>query len=233
MIASGTRVAILGCFLLFPCLANEAVTLNTGFRLEAVSHTQSGDRYTFHLAAGTIQVQASQIATIEQIPDSPISAPGETVKGAMAISPEQVLVNAGLEQGLPPEFVLSVAKVESALHQEAVSPKGAYGLMQLMPETASSLGVDAAKADENAKGGAMYLRALLLRYHNDAVLALAAYNAGPGAVAKFGGVPPYPETQRYIQRVLAEYSRQGKRRPRLPEPAGSTTGSSNKPSATN
>src|ERR1700752_5249537 len=103
MIASGTRVAILGCFLLFPCLANEAVTLNTGFRLEAVSHTQSGDSYTFHLPAGTIQIQASQIASIEQTPDSPTSVSGETAKGtttSLAISPEQVLVNAGLEQGL-------------------------------------------------------------------------------------------------------------------------------------
>ncbi len=90
----------------------------------------------------------------------------------------------------------------------AISPKGAIGLMQLMPATAADLKVAADDPADNARGGARYLRDLLIRYHNDAALALAAYNAGPGAVAKFGGVPPYPETRQYIARVLREYARQ-------------------------
>jgi soluble lytic murein transglycosylase-like protein len=105
------------------------------------------------------------------------------------------------------ELVLSVAKVESGLRQDAISRKGAKGLMQLMPQTALGLGVDAGKPEQNALGGAAYLRSLLERYSNNAVLALAAYNAGPGAVQKYGGVPPYAETQLYIERVLREYSR--------------------------
>ncbi|MGC2660053.1 MAG: lytic transglycosylase domain-containing protein, partial [Bryobacteraceae bacterium] len=105
------------------------------------------------------------------------------------------------------ELVLSVAKVESGLRQDAISPKGAEGLMQLMPLTAEALGVDARQPDQNARGGATYLRLLLERYKNNAVLALAAYNAGPGAVQRYGGVPPYLETERYIDRVLREYFR--------------------------
>ena len=107
--------------------------------------------------------------------------------------------------GLPEEFVRSVMRAESALRQEAISPKGAVGLMQLMPETARTLGVDPKNAKENAEGGAQYLRDLLARYENrpdQVLLALAAYNAGPGAVERYHGVPPYAETRQYILRVL-------------------------------
>jgi soluble lytic murein transglycosylase-like protein len=82
--------------------------------------------------------------------------------------------------------------------------------MQLMPSTATELGVDPKLAEQNAQGGAKLLRELLLRYGYDPVLALAAYNAGPGAVEKFKGVPPYLETRRYVLRVLHEYNRQQK-----------------------
>jgi soluble lytic murein transglycosylase-like protein len=81
-----------------------------------------------------------------------------------------------------------------------------------MPTTAADLGVKADCAEDNAQGGAKYLRKLLVHYRGDAVLALAAYNAGPGAVKKFGGVPPYSETRRYVERVLREFVRQQKLR---------------------
>jgi soluble lytic murein transglycosylase-like protein len=96
-------------------------------------------------------------------------------------------------------------KVESGMRQEAMSPKGALGLMQLMPETARQLGVNPRDSKENAEGGAQYLRDLLARYEDrpdQIVLALAAYNAGPGAVDRFRGVPPYRETREYILRVV-------------------------------
>jgi soluble lytic murein transglycosylase-like protein len=80
--------------------------------------------------------------------------------------------------------------------------------MQLMPATASALGVNAKLAEQNAQGGAKFLRELLIRYRGNATLALAAYNAGPGAVEKYKGVPPYRETRRYIVKVLREYARQ-------------------------
>jgi soluble lytic murein transglycosylase-like protein len=113
-----------------------------------------------------------------------------------------------VNNGLRPEFVRSVAAVESAFREKAVSPKGAIGLMQLMPGTARDLGVNPHDAAENAHGGAKYLKELLLRYKNAADpvrLALAAYNAGPGAVDRYGTIPPYRETQQYVERVLRRY----------------------------
>jgi soluble lytic murein transglycosylase-like protein len=164
---------------------------------------------TLQLASGTLQFQADEIAEIEPLSDSP--APVTAVPAATVQStPGEILRKAGASLATAIEFtelVLSVAKVESGLRQEAISPKGAKGLMQLMPQTAAELGVDPGKAEQNALGGATYLRELLDRYRNNAVLALAAYNAGPGAVEKYGGVPPYFETQHYIERVLREYSR--------------------------
>jgi soluble lytic murein transglycosylase-like protein len=126
------------------------------------------------------------------------------------VTAEDLLIRAALEQGLEPQFVRSVARAESGFHQEAISVKGAIGLMQLMPATALALGVDARLAEQNAQGGAKFLREMLLRYHGDPTLALAAYNAGPGAVDRFKGVPPYLETRRYIVKVLADYARQQK-----------------------
>jgi soluble lytic murein transglycosylase-like protein len=118
-----------------------------------------------------------------------------------------MLIEAAIQQGLEPEFVRSVARIESNLRQDAISNKGAIGLMQLMPGTATVLGVDAHDAASNILGGAKFLRELLLKYNGDPALALAAYNAGPGAVQKYNGVPPYMETRQYIIRVLREYKK--------------------------
>jgi len=106
------------------------------------------------------------------------------------------------EQSLPPELLHSVIQVESNYNSGAVSPKGAQGLMQLIPETARRFGVvDSFDPVENIQGGAKYLRYLLDLYQGDYPRALAAYNAGERAVAKYGGVPPYPETQNYVAQV--------------------------------
>ena len=106
------------------------------------------------------------------------------------------------EQSLPPELLHSVIQVESNYNPGAVSPKGAQGLMQLIPETARRFGVaDSFDPVENIQGGAKYLKYLLDLYKGDYPRALAAYNAGEKAVAKYGGVPPYPETQNYVTQV--------------------------------
>jgi soluble lytic murein transglycosylase-like protein len=106
------------------------------------------------------------------------------------------------EQSLPPELLHSVIQVESNYNPGAVSPKGAQGLMQLIPETARRFGVaDSFDPVENIQGGAKYLKYLLDLYKGDYPRALAAYNAGEKAVAKYGGVPPYPETQNYVAQV--------------------------------
>jgi len=110
------------------------------------------------------------------------------------------------DRGLSPRLVQAVIQVESAYDSRARSRKGAMGLMQLMPDTAKLLQVaDPYDPAQNIRGGTLYLRRQLDRFAGDLTLALAAYNAGPGAVADHGGVPPYRETRDYVSRVLSLY----------------------------
>jgi len=117
-----------------------------------------------------------------------------------------IVEQAARRHGLEPALVLAVVSVESAFRPEAVSPKGAQGLMQLMPRTAASLGVeDAFDPEQNVDAGVRHLEALVRLYDGNLTRALAAYNAGQGAVARHGGVPPYRETRAYVRRVLERY----------------------------
>ncbi len=111
---------------------------------------------------------------------------------------------AAARHGLAPALLDAVAHQESRFRQEAVSHKGAIGVMQLMPGTARALGVDPHDKIQNLDGGARYLRAMLDRFGGDVTLALAAYNAGPGAVERHRGVPPFRETQDYVRRIRAD-----------------------------
>jgi soluble lytic murein transglycosylase-like protein len=106
------------------------------------------------------------------------------------------------------DLLASLVKAESNGNVRAVSRAGAQGLMQLMPATAKGLGVgDSFKPDENVRGGSAYLDVLLTRYHDNLALALAAYNAGPEAVDRYRGIPPYRETRAYVARVIHEFNR--------------------------
>ena len=116
---------------------------------------------------------------------------------------------AALRSGLPPAFVESVAQVESGFRPDAVSPTGALGVMQLMPGTAKSLGADPHDTAQNIDAGTRLLRDLLVKYEGDVVKALAAYNAGEGAVDKYRGVPPYNETRWYVKKVIDAYQKAG------------------------
>lgn len=117
---------------------------------------------------------------------------------------ESIFAEASQQYGVPLNLLKAIGKAESNFNSQAVSSAGAQGVMQLMPATARSLGVeDSFDARSNIMGGAKYIAGLLERYQGDTVLALSAYNAGSGNVEKYGGVPPFAETQNYIQKVLS------------------------------
>ncbi len=128
--------------------------------------------------------------------------------GRSQVDLEEVVNSASGRYRLDPDLVNSVIKAESGFNVRAVSPKGARGLMQLMPGTASQLGVpNAFDPQANVEGGTKYLRELLERYNFDLVKALAAYNAGPQRVEQFGGVPPYYETRAYVARIVRDFNK--------------------------
>ncbi len=134
---------------------------------------------------------------------------------------DRLVRDAALAYGLHPDLIHAVVEVESAGDPNAFSSKGAIGLMQLMPETATELGVqDPSDPHQNIFGGARYLRSLLDAFSGDLLLALAAYNAGPGAVARYRGVPPYPETRSYLKRVSHVLSRKREQASSYPSKGG-------------
>ncbi len=208
LVSAPPTLSLLLVFRAWACPAEEIVQLKNGFSIHADSHTQQANNLLFRVGSGTIELAADDVAGIEV--SSPIPASTKLVPDSQP-SPEDlhsVLIKAANAEGVDPALVQSVAKIESDFRQDAISKKGALGLMQLMPSTAKGLGVDATSVRENALGGARYLRALLVEYRYNSALALAAYNAGPGAIRRFGGVPPYEETRKYVAKVTREYDRQ-------------------------
>lgn len=152
---------------------------------------------------------ASTLNTPSALNSNPaaIPAPPKNVKLSEA-DLHEILAKASGAHDLDADLLASVIKAESGGHTRAVSRTGARGLMQLMPGTASELGVaDSFKPEENVRGGSTYLDALLVYYRNNLALALAAYNAGPAAVDKYHGIPPYHETRAYVARVIHEFNR--------------------------
>jgi hypothetical protein len=200
--------------LLVPVLAGtaraEIAVLSNGLTLKLDRHRTEGGQVLLELrGGGELGVPPSLVRGF--VPDEvldELDVPGGDVRALAAA--------AARRHGLDPELVLAVVAVESGFRPQAVSPKGAQGLMQLMPKTASELGVaDAFDPEQNLDGGVRHLGSLLSLYDGDVRRALAAYNAGEGAVARHNGVPPYAETRAYVERVLARYS----------PPAGSPPGS--------
>ncbi|HNY40464.1 MAG TPA: lytic transglycosylase domain-containing protein [Bryobacteraceae bacterium] len=201
--------------------AAEIAVLHTGFRMRADKVECAGETCVLHTGAGRIELGASAVARIEFEPDppqptEPAAASKPTPRINSARTPRELIDEIASRNGLPPEIVHSVAQAESAYQVNAVSPKGATGVMQLMPATARQYGADPLDPEQNIAAGTALLRDLLLKYENDpnpVRRALAAYNAGPGAVSKYNGVPPYRETQQYVERVLERYWKLVKAKP--------------------
>jgi soluble lytic murein transglycosylase-like protein len=199
--------------------AAEHVTLKNGFELDCARQEVVGDKVRLYFAgkneANYLEVAADSVVRVEEIADAPVEIPKTIAmpkaSGMAALTKaemHEMLAHAGGEHNIDADLLASVVRAESGGQVRAVSRTGARGLMQLMPETANDLGVqDAFRPDQNIAGGTAYLDALLTRYHDNVALALAAYNAGPKAVDKYHGVPPYRETRAYVARVIREFNR--------------------------
>ena len=199
-------------------IAGERVHLANGFDLRCDHHAQVGDMirlYTSKGDASYIERKPEEITGYETVSDPPASAPANTPstqrRPDAKLTPadlRQMLNQAGEQHNVDADLLASIVKAESNGNARAVSHAGARGLMQLMPGTASDLGVsDSFAPDQNVRGGSAYLDELLVRYHDNIALALAAYNAGPAAVDKYHGIPPYRETRAYVARVMHEFNR--------------------------
>jgi hypothetical protein len=227
------RLSVIALFAMgaLPCFAAEVAVLRNGFSIKHERREVVGDLTRLYVNAdGTsfVDVPTTEIEHFEAAPELAASVGGnsntevtpsplakDVKEGTPAvvapIAPvdlSEVVNAASGRYRLDPDLVNSVIKAESGFHVRAVSPKGAQGLMQLMPETASQLGVpNAFDPQANVEGGTKYLRELLERYNFDLVKALAAYNAGPQRVEQFGGVPPYYETRAYVARIVRDFNR--------------------------
>ena len=193
--------------------AGEHITLRNGAEFDCTRHEPQGsDTVRLFLRSSAsnenyIDVPARNVLTVETVPDPP---PPESVSSPQPTATDlrTLLAHAGSAHNIDAELLAAVVHAESNGFAHAVSRTGARGLMQLMPGTAAVLGVhDAFVADQNVDGGTRYLDALLTRYHDNLALALAAYNAGPAAVDRFHGVPPFRETRAYVARVIGEFNR--------------------------
>ena len=217
-----------------PCRAAERVSLTNGFSLTCARHDTVDGRVRLYTSANSssyIEFPLTDIAGFETVPDPPPSAEPDATESSSTAHPtapakltpadlHEMLATAGLAHHLDVDLLASVVKAESGGNPRAKSRAGAKGLMQLMDGTASDLGVqDSYRPEDNVRGGSAYLDSLLTRYHDNLAKALAAYNAGPAAVDKYHGIPPYRETRLYVARVIHEFNRRVMARQRAAEQA--------------
>jgi soluble lytic murein transglycosylase-like protein len=215
-----------------PCLAADSAVLRNGFSIRherrqvlgtitrlfvggdnssfvdiptiEIDHFETApDEPHLPLQSSTLQASALQASALQASDQSLVHPPGLN-----KVDLNELVKTASGNSRLDPDLVTSVIRAESGFNVRAVSPKGAQGLMQLMPQTSSQLGVqNAFDPQANVEGGTRYLRELLERYNFDLIKALAAYNAGPQRVEQYGGVPPYYETKAYVARIVRDFNR--------------------------
>jgi soluble lytic murein transglycosylase-like protein len=193
-----------------PGFGAEVAVLRNGFSIRHERREVQGSVTRLYMgadASGFVDVPSSEIDHFE--PDASIQP--STPQPATAQDPKQLpnlVTSTSRRYYLDPDLVNSVIHAESGFNPHAISPKGAQGLMQLMPGTSLRLGVrNAFDPGANVDGGTRYLRELLVRYNFDMIKALAAYNAGPQRVERYAGMPPYPETRAYVARIVRDFNR--------------------------
>ena len=202
-----------------PCWAVQVAVLRNGFSIQHERRQLMGATTRLYMnqdGSSYVDVPTAEIDHFEDaaVVTTPAARPSSAVqfqKAAANNAPldlNEVVNSASGRYRLDPDLVNSVIKAESGFNVRAVSPKGAQGLMQLIPQTASQLGVpNAFDPEANVEGGARYLRELLERYNFDLIKALAAYNAGSRRVEQYGGVPPYYETRAYVARIVRDFNK--------------------------
>ena len=202
------------CAAASPAHALDRITLRNGFSYDC-ARWEKVDAAHLRLYPVTsdegsfIDIPSAEVAAVEALPPQPES-PLKKTPAAKTTTPDvhSLLTTAGTTHNIDVDLLASIVHAESSGQAKAVSRTGAQGLMQLMPGTAKSVGVtDAFQPDQNINGGTTYLDWLLTRYKDNLALALAAYNAGPGAVDRFHGIPPFRETRAYVARVMTEFKR--------------------------
>lgn len=205
-----TGALFLAPLFLATALRAEYVVLRSGQRLTVTGYQLLGNKYRLQMNGGFVEIPIEEVVAIE--PEevfTPIVVPVKP--GALAQNPQfgQFIQSAATRFHVDADLISSVIAIESNFNPKAVSRKNARGLMQLIPDTANRLGVrNVFDPAENIDAGTRYLGELLHRYDNDLILALAAYNAGPERVQKYGRVPPFPETMSYVKKVKHTYDQQ-------------------------
>jgi soluble lytic murein transglycosylase-like protein len=186
-------------FTFAPAAHADYAVLKTGVRLHITGYEQTGNQVRLTVTGGTVDVAAADLVSIE--PEDQFTAPPTTL--AATKGPYGNLIRAAAEKhGVDEKLITHVIAVESNFNPRATSHKQAQGLMQLLPTTAAKYSVsNIFDPAENIDAGTHYLKDLLSRYSGNLSLALAAYNAGPETVTRYGGVPPFPETQKYVQKI--------------------------------
>lgn len=204
-ILTGMAILIATALYSAPARADYAV-LRSGVRLHITGYESNGPHMRLTVEGGTVDVQAEDVVAIEPedhfepVPPSPVTTAG----------PFANLIHAAAQKhGLDENLIARVIAMESNFNPRAASRRQALGLMQLLPQTAAHYSVaDIFDPAQNIEAGAHYLKDLLTRYRGNLTLALAAYNAGPEMVERYGGIPPFQETQNYVRQITSKMTRE-------------------------